>query len=134
MSVSSSSGTPKTDEKPYLRFFHSMNLGSVAKISRYFPRKISLAVGAFSLIARFAFLKFDVLRDYFFQNQQKKPIEKTPIIQPVQTEVKQPAQPELIRPESKPVEIESKIQPTITSRKAARTWEQRREQLLSTKI
>lgn len=142
MTVSTGSGSPRTDEKPYLRFFPSMTQGSAANINRYFPKKISFAIGIFSLIAGFAFFKFQGLRDYFFQNQQKKSVEKAPITESVQPAT-MPLQPLYIpvqpatmplQPLYKPVGIEPEIQPTVTHSKTARTWAEHREQLLSTKI
>lgn len=113
----------KTQEKPYFRFFPSMNQGSASKFSRYIPKKFTFAVGVFGLIARFAFLKFPVLKDYFFKNPQPKPIEKTPLPQPTQPEIQQPIQPVVME--------ESKNPPPITNKKAARTWAERRGQLLT---
>lgn len=137
MTILRSPGNPRSDEKPYLRFFPSMTLGSVARLSRYFPRKISLAVGAFSFIAGFALLKFYAFREQISQNQQKKTIEKTPIQHPVQTETKHPVEPEIkqpIQPELKPIQIEKPTVPTVMQSKTARTYAQRRGQLLNAKV
>jgi hypothetical protein len=120
------SRTQNSEDQSKLRISPLLGFAVAARLTNSVPRRFTFFAGALSFLGGFTYLKLnDIFRRHTSENKKGISLAKSSIKQFIKARI-----------ETKPtatVQADSETKPIMTKNKTARTWAERREQLLKAK-